>query len=174
MNVIGTRHSLAPAGELLKKLIMNSYLIGFVSLIFLTVQSQEIDKVENFSKEIINIIKNRDVERFCEIEISENGKIDDYILGYIFGDDTYDGFTSFFKNENLIIKTYGPYKNSSDTYYHIMYYLPEILNDENQISAEINLSGIWGIKYLETLVTIEDNKLKFYQTPFYFETDYPW
>ena len=153
---------------------MKPYLIIFVSLIFISVQSQEKDKVKRFSEEIMDIIGNRYIDRFCEIKISGNNKIDDHILGYIFGDNTYKGFSTFFKNKDIITKTYGPITKGRDSYYHIIYYLPEILNDENEITSELNLKDIWGKKYLETLITIEKNNIKFYLTPFYFETEYPW
>ena len=151
------------------------------SLIFLITgcNATELEKVENFSTELMQIFVSQDRKTFKELPVYPNYSISEDAIIYIFGNDrTPQGISRFINSESTSIKIYGPYsRNDADggSSYSVVYYDAQKLrpNEEGYFDSD-EIRQAWGASYLETSLTIIDGAVMFLRTPFYYGTHAPW
>jgi len=134
--------------------------------------------IEDFSIELKEIIKNMEVCQFWDLQTYPNSEMDVYILNYIFGNENSNGFVNLFKNKDLKISIFGPYSEpeNDQSFFHIVYYNPIYVkkNTEGYLDFCKDRESMWGRNYVETRVVVKDGIVKFYYTPFFYGTEYPW
>jgi hypothetical protein len=153
--------------------------IIFLTLFFIiSCDASEYGKVESFSENIKQLIVSKDRNKFGLIHVFPKEHISNDSLSYIFGEAVSPGVGEFLKQDQILVKIYGPYsRDDADGHksYSIVYYDPHTIKHDNKGHfSSSEMKSFWGSAYLETVVTIVDNKVLFHRTPFYYGTHAPW
>lgn len=152
------------------------YFLFIVVLLMCNQSKTDKDKIDNFSKNLINIISERNICELSNVKVfPQENAITLRAIDYILGNEHQTGFVKLFQNKNLKTEIYGPYEVGIEKYYYLIYYDPNRIKQDDKGNIDsYERKQNWGKYYVETLVTVIDSEVYFYRTPFFYETDIAW
>jgi hypothetical protein len=140
--------------------------------------ASESDEVNRFAESTLALIRSGDKTEFAKLPVFPGYKISDDAISMIFGEEGKKGVGNFLAKIKPAIKIFGPQamgdSNGYDVYF-IVYYDPnEIESNKEGYFDSFEIKKFWGTAYLETIITVVDNKAMFHRTPFYYGAHAPW
>jgi hypothetical protein len=158
---------------------MKTIILFITSMLFsVSASSGDLEVVEGFAAELIDIVKNSDVTRFKEIGCVKIscGNIG---IGYIFGDnDSSHYFKEIMSKKDITFKVFGPYtieKEYVDSSYGIVFYSKSNspFGPNGTIDPDVGYAQLYRT-FLQTQVTVVAGKVLFQRVPFYLESHHPY
>lgn len=148
---------------------------GHLSICF--AQDNHTKKIDDFSRDLIMLISNKNKCGLKKIGVFPKDEITSEAINYILGGNGNDGFVEMFSKKNIVYRISEPLMDSNENieYFYLTFYNPKIIkHDINGFISSDVIREHWGKNYVETLIIIIDSKIKFYMTPFFYETDTFW
>jgi len=159
----------------MKRIAFLVILIGFSGKCF-SLSGMEL--VEEFSKDLIEIVNNRKLEEFKKIDCVKIpcGSIG---LDYIFGNsDNSQKFRAIMAKEDITFKIFGPYtveQEYKDMSYTIVFYSSSKspFTAIGHIDTEYGYTELYE-SFLQTQIAVIGGRVLFQRVPFYLESHHPY